>query len=579
VTPVFKKIFIFLLFISVRSFGQTMPFNIGFEDGSFAGWVCAAGVITTNGTINLRIVDPIPGQHTILSRLSDGSTLDPYGGFPVVCPNGSNYSIRLGNEATKSGAESISYTFIPTAAQSSITFNYAVVLQNPSHTEAQQPKFTARVYDKTDDKYVDCPSFIFVAGSLLTFTKSAVKPQLDGNTGGGGGGGSNSAANTDIYYKDWSTATIDLREYVGKEMHIEFATNDCAPGGHFGYAYLDIGERGTGSPITGNSYCATQISVTLKGPVGFAEYLWYSADFSKFIGSGPSMKISPAPPDQSKFALRVLPFKDLGCVDTLYTVISKIDNDFRLKLVDTVHGCANTGVDLTTAYVTDGSSPGMKYTYFVDGDEKTQVNNPKAILTSGIYYIKGINNEGCESTLPIYVKIETPIINLTKPDPVTYPATVDLSTTYTKQSGLTYSYYTDAGATTPLVNYRAIDHTGKFYIKATNTYGCTSITGVDVTILPPPPYIVTAVNTFTPNSDGVNDYFSLHIEGYVKFGNLDVFNRYGQLVYTAKTSTALWDGSFKGQQLPAGAYYWMFNGVDTFYNTKISKSGAVAIIR
>jgi gliding motility-associated-like protein len=101
----------------------------------------------------------------------------------------------------------------------------------------------------------------------------------------------------------------------------------------------------------------------------------------------------------------------------------------------------------------------------------------------------------------------------------------------------------------------------------------------DVTILPPPPYIVSAVNTFTPNSDGVNDYFTLHIEGYVKFGNLDVFNRYGQLVYTAKTSTALWDGSFKGQNLPAGTYYWLFDGVDTYYNTKISKSGAVAIIR
>jgi hypothetical protein len=109
-----------------------------------------------------------------------------------------------------------------------------------------------------------------------------------------------------------------------------------------------------------------------------------------------------------KICFRVLPFKDLGCVDTLYTVISKIDNGFRLNLVDTVHGCANTGADLTTAYVTDGSSPGMKYTYFVDGDEKSQVSNPKAILTSGIYYIKGINDEGCESILPIHVKIETP---------------------------------------------------------------------------------------------------------------------------------------------------------------------------
>jgi gliding motility-associated-like protein len=574
-TPVFKKIFIILLFISIRSSAQTLPFNIGFEDGSFAGWVCAAGVITANGTINLRIVDPILGQHTLLSRFSDGNTLDKYGGFPVVCPNGSNYSIRLGNEDTHSGAESVSYTFVPTAGQSSITFNYAVVLQNPTHDPKLQARFTAKVYDKTDDKYVDCPFFNFVAGSLIGFDKSAIRP-TSSNTNGGGGNG----ANIDVFYRDWSTATIDLREYVGKEMHIEFGTNDCGPGAHFGYAYIDIGDKGTVSPISGNSYCATQTSVTLKGPGAFQYYEWYNADFSKLIGTGESIKISPPPADQTKIALKVTSFPEFGgCVDTLYTVINKIDNGFRLMLVDTVHGCANSGVDLTTAYVTEGSSSGMKYTYFVDGDEKTQVNNPKSIVASGTYYIKGINNEGCESTLPIYVKIETPILKLIKPEPAIFPATVDLSATYVKQSSLTYSYYTDAGTTMPLANYRAINHTGKFYIKATNTYGCTSVTGVDVTILPPPPYIVTAVNTFTPNNDGVNDYFSLHIEGYVKFGNLDVFNRYGQLVYTAKVSTALWDGSINGKSLPAGTYYWLFDGTDTYYNTKITKSGSVAIIR
>ncbi|MGF7077923.1 gliding motility-associated C-terminal domain-containing protein [Mucilaginibacter sp. UYCu711] len=565
----FKKIFILFLFISVKSLAQTLPFNIGFEDGSFAGWVCAAGVITTDGTINLRIVDPIPGQHTLFRRLNDGNGLDPYGDFPVVCPNGSNYSIRLGNEQTGAQAEGISYTFtVPSLSQSSITFNYAVVLQNPPHGANEQPKFTAKVYDITDDKYVDCPSFDFVAGtSLPGFNLSSKKA-----TGGRG-------AAIDIYYKDWSTATIDLRSYIGKQMRIEFATNDCTKGGHFGYAYLDVGDEGTRPPITGNAYCATQTSVTLKGPIGYSEYLWYNDDFSKFIGSGQVLKISPAPPNLAKYALRILPYDGVGCVDTLNTVINKIDNGFRLKLVDTVHGCANTGVDLTTAYVTDGSSPGMKYTYFLDGEEKAQVNNPKAIVTSGIYYIKGINNEGCESTLPIYVKIEPPVLKLSKPEPVTFPATVDLSTTYVKQSGLSYSYYTDATATIPLTNYRAIDHTGKFYVKAINTYGCSAIASVDVTILPPPPYIISAVNAFTPNNDGVNDYFNLHIEGYVKFNKLDVFNRYGNLVYTAKSSDTSWDGSFNGKNLPAGTYYWLFDGTDTFYNTKITKSGSVAIIR
>jgi gliding motility-associated-like protein len=574
---VFKKVLILLLFVNVNAFAQNLPFNIGFEEGSFTGWVCGAGVIGSDGTINLNTVDPIPDRHTLFNRYNDANAVDPYGGFPVVCPNGSGYSIRLGNEKNGSQAESISYTFVPTATQTSITFNYAIVLQNPVHPEYQQAKFTARVYDKTDNIYVDCPSFKFVAGSLLGFDRSDSKPTTTNNGGGNGNGNNNN--NNDVYYRAWSTATIDLRQYVGKEIKIEFGTNDCSPGGHFGYAYLDIGDQSTSSPIIGNSYCATQTSVTLKGPEGFAEYQWYNADFSKLIGNEKAVKIAPAPPDQTKFALRVIPFKDLGCIDTLYTVVNKIDNGFKLNLVDTVHGCANSGADLTAAYVTAGSSPGMKYLYYVDGDEKSQVSNPKSVVFSGIYYIKGTNDEGCLSILPIQVKIETPVITFAKPQPVTFPATVDLLTTFVQKSGLTYSYYIDDAATIPLVNYRSIEHSGKFYIKAINAYGCTAIAGVDVTILPPPPYIVSAVNAFTPNSDGVNDYFNLHIEGYVKFSNLDVFNRYGQLVYTAKTSGTLWDGSLKGQNLPSGTYYWLFEGTDTYYNTKITKSGAVAIIR
>jgi gliding motility-associated-like protein len=145
--------------------------------------------------------------------------------------------------------------------------------------------------------------------------------------------------------------------------------------------------------------------------------------------------------------------------------------------------------------------------------------------------------------------------------------------------GFSYSYFNDAAGSKTLANYKAIDHSGTYYIKVITNYGCENIVAVKLTVLPPPPYIITAVNAFTPNNDGVNDYFNLHIEGYVKFNKLDVFNRYGQLVYTAKSSGALWDGSLKSQSLPAGTYYWLFDGMDTYYNTKITKSGSVAIIR
>jgi gliding motility-associated-like protein len=179
----------------------------------------------------------------------------------------------------------------------------------------------------------------------------------------------------------------------------------------------------------------------------------------------------------------------------------------------------------------------------------------------------------------LYVKLTAPVIKATDPDPVRYPGTIDITKTFVRQPGLTYSYYTDAGATIPLEDHTAINHTGNYFIKAESSSGCSIITSIKATILPPLPYVVTAPNVFTPNNDGVNDLFSMHIEGFVQFNSLNIYNRYGQLVHTSKSATDLWDGKMNGRLLPAGTYYWLFDGLDTYYHQKITKSGSIAIIR
>ena len=98
-------------------------------------------------------------------------------------------------------------------------------------------------------------------------------------------------------------------------MRLEFNTNDCTLGKHFGYAYLDVNED-CNSPITGNVYCTNQISVTLEAPGGFGNYQWYTADLSTQLDGGQVINISPPPPDGTKYAVVVTPFFGLGCTDT-----------------------------------------------------------------------------------------------------------------------------------------------------------------------------------------------------------------------------------------------------------------------
>lgn len=557
----YKLIVIVFLFISFKAISQTP--NIGFENGSFSNWKCYIGSVDPSGNVSLFLSSAVNNRHTLIGKES-AKTLDFYGKFPILCPNGSKYSIRLGNDDTSRQAERVSYTLkVPNQKSYSIVFNYAVVLENPNHLPFQQPKFTAQVYDVTDNRYLECPSFDFAASSSL--------PGFKLSTAAGAKGES-------IYYKDWSTAAIDLSNYTGKEIRLEFTTNDCTKGQHFGYAYLDINED-NGAAITGNAYCAGQRSMTLYAPNGFASYAWFNADLSKMVGTGQSLNISPPPPDNTTYVLQISPYEGLGCTDTLSTVVNRIDEGFKLNVPDTLFGCPGKGADLTDAKVTAGSSPGTTLSYYTDSLGTSYLYNPERITSSGKFYVQGVNNEGCMNILPVNVVIADAELDITDPKPVVFPATVDLSKTFIHKKRETYSYYSNADATVQIYNFSAIKYGGVFYIKAESDYGCSVVKPVNVVIEPPPPYTIIAPNTFTPNNDGINDNFAITLAGEATFGSVRIFNRYGKLVFTGKSQTDYWDGNYNGQILPIGVYYWVFEGTDNYHQTKISKAASIFLLR
>ncbi len=70
-------------------------------------------------------------------------------------------------------------------------------------------------------------------------------------------------------------------------------------------------------------------------------------------------------------------------------------------------------------------------------------------------------------------------------------------------------------------------------------------------------------NSFTPNGDGYNDYFS--IPEFVDYSGIElkVFNEWGQLVYKTDDYQNDWNGvantgSLSGKQVKEGTYYYMF---------------------
>lgn len=62
-------------------------------------------------------------------------------------------------------------------------------------------------------------------------------------------------------------------------------------------------------------------------------------------------------------------------------------------------------------------------------------------------------------------------------------------------------------------------------------------------------------NAFSPNNDGRNDRWTLHKGPDDVILQVLVLNRWGQVVYEAR-SEADWDGNFRGQPLDGGTYYY-----------------------
>ena len=164
--------------------------------------------------------------------------------------------------------------------------------------------------------------------------------------------------------------------------------------------------------------------------------------------------------------------------------------------------CPGNFAGLTASSITTGSSAGLTLSYWTDAAATNTLANPNSV-SAGTYYIKGVSATGCNSIKSVVVGANSnPILVINNPVAVCAPATIDLtgsSITTGSSSGLTFTYWTNASATTSLVN-PATTSSGIFYIKATNSSVCSSIMPVTVTVDPIPTLVITSPAACAPST-------------------------------------------------------------------------------
>ena len=90
---------------------------------------------------------------------------------------------------------------------------------------------------------------------------------------------------------------------------------------------------------------------------------------------------------------------------------------------------------------------------------------------------------------------------------------------------------------------------GPHTITVIDTQGCTYFT-YDVFVIGYPQY-------FTPNGDGINDYWNIKFSSNEPELKVSIFDRYGKLLKVIGGAGSGWDGTYNGNQMPSSDYWFV----------------------
>ncbi|MBL0358064.1 MAG: gliding motility-associated C-terminal domain-containing protein [Chitinophagaceae bacterium] len=179
-------------------------------------------------------------------------------------------------------------------------------------------------------------------------------------------------------------------------------------------------------------------------------------------------------------------------------------------------------------------------------------------------YSDTLSTATCDSIVVLNLSVNpVPFISIiATPQQVTSGGIVQLNTTpassylWTSIAALNNNAAQDPQAT--------IISSSWIYLLATSSPGnCTALDSVFVRMIPDTikpcsggDTYIRVPNAFTPDGNTVNDVFKIHSNN-IRLGRLQVYNRWGEMVFETANIAAGWDGSYKGKITPGNYVYWI----------------------
>ena len=103
--------------------------------------------------------------------------------------------------------------------------------------------------------------------------------------------------------------------------------------------------------------------------------------------------------------------------------------------------------------------------------------------------------------------------------------------------------------------------TTSYTVIVTDANGCVGSDTMNLIVVP----MIKFPNGFTPNADGINDFWE--IDNIQLFPNcqVEVYNRWGELLFNSTGYNPPFDGRYNGKDLPVGTYYYIIKLNDPLF--------------
>lgn len=224
-----------------------------------------------------------------------------------------------------------------------------------------------------------------------------------------------------------------------------------------------------------------------------------------------------------------------------------------------------TSIDYTYKWVDISTGNVLRDVSSKTGDTLTNV-------PPGIYKVYVRNSEGCGKNF--FIKVDTTLLpKLDLPNDTTLCKGMYLEIGTEPEPATAYQWNT--GQTTCC--FRATEG-ANYRLDATNHCG-TSMASVNLDVVKCS-YCFFVPNAFSPNGDGNNDVFKITPTCLFSKYKLFIYNRWGQRVFISYNIQDSWDGTFKGQDVQMGTYFYVLDAVlDDISKELVHLTGDINVIK